>query len=100
MRPYEVTGVQTCALPISDSDSPAEQTRRSRGPFPPPKQWPSCGHRLLLLGVDHLGKRAAEMGERRIGHEIGRASCRERAATTAAVVGRKKHGQQRQSAEL
>src|SRR5688500_20292131 len=64
IRDYKVTGVQTCALPISRCDGPprarAPSARRSRA---------TCrGAR----------RRRNRRGTRERGEQIGRASCRER----------------------
>src|SRR5256885_6593702 len=78
IRDYKVTGVQTCALPISESGArTAGRVRRSgprpvraadRGPAPP-------GHPGPGLGAWRGGGAGPYRGGR---GEIGRASCRER----------------------
>src|SRR5438034_10245775 len=63
IRDHCVTGVQTCALPIS--------SRRSRSS--------GCGQVLALVTVDRVNDVWRHMMlSRRDGDEIGRASCRER----------------------
>ena len=59
IRDYDVTGVQTCALPISISIEIASG---------------ADGSTQIVIGSDSTRDEAADL----IAHEIGRASCRER----------------------
>src|SRR5437879_12679042 len=75
IRYTSVTGVQTCALPISPSSGPHLPARARRtGPTPAPSAR-SYGARA---GDTATTPRARRTGSR----EIGRASCRERVYTT------------------
>src|SRR5207237_6256852 len=73
IRDSSVTGVQTCALPISLSGAGVRRTlgaavyRAGRG------RWLGAARSVLRRGCD--GARARDRGR---SHQIGRASCRER----------------------
>src|SRR5207244_9793966 len=64
-----VTGVQTCALPISMRARERGRARRSRGPAPRAATGRGCNSRA---------QRRAQEGASKPCPEIGRASCRER----------------------
>src|SRR2546430_16233751 len=85
IRDLTVTGVQTCALPISGSTAPGGRTRRRRGP---PK---TRGARRATRPARRCrdGRRAPRPATppRR---EIGRASCRERGEISVVAVSLKK----------
>src|SRR5256885_3962336 len=78
IRDYKVTGVQTCALPISAAaDGPGEADRLDQRVLDQ--------HRARLAAVDQADQVLGEAGvggraAQRPGaqHQIGRASCRER----------------------
>src|SRR5688500_20282540 len=75
IRDYKVTGVQTCALPISDS---RRCTRRCRGA--------GAGQVIVDLPLhppDLLAERRRELVMPRGRGQIGRASCRERVRISA-----------------
>src|SRR5688500_20251011 len=65
IRDYKVTGVQTCALPISTRASPSIRT--------------ATGSRSRSDGALHSANEPAAS----VGAKIGRASCRERVRSTA-----------------
>src|SRR5260370_29993320 len=78
IRDSSVTGVQTCALPIS---SPTATHRPDRSPVGASARAPCAALALLLLGaVAAAGLLAVldTLGVQRAADEIGRASCRER----------------------
>src|SRR5207247_7759020 len=77
-----VTGVQTCALPISDRPTVRRPARYRRGT---PSTWPS--RRAPCRGRGAPVWRAAASGGR---SEIGRASCRERGEMRGVDGDRKK----------
>src|SRR5690606_40338830 len=71
IRDFHVTGVQTCALPISTPEAPPDPPPRARGHVArrDPSAAEEMGHRRTRpAGVPGILREA----------EIGRASCRER----------------------
>src|SRR5690606_39667847 len=88
IRDFHVTGVQTCALPIS---------RRATGSSPgcgpgraPPAAWPAAVRApapAVLRNSPGANRTAARRASRRgIRAEIGRASCRERVYKSGIAV--------------
>src|SRR5205823_11735737 len=97
IRDKLVTGVQTCALPISSTDALAQgigdeglEPRREVGRFH------SAGDVLQQtvdgLGRFHLGGRASQHVRRRQARQIGRASCRERVESAGGAGGVEEKG--------
>src|SRR5437773_4637407 len=91
IRARDVTGVQTCALPISRSDqhgrdlsSALREHDVARGARAPPAPRGVTVRRRLELATD-LGKQRLLGGGQLLPGQIGRASCRERASVTRAV---------------
>src|SRR5690554_7068126 len=79
IRDADVTGVQTCALPISATAPwPPLLTPRPMGNPTPDAQHPATGAGCRRRGGDRgsVHVREVEVGD--LGAEIGRASCRER----------------------
>src|SRR5690606_39851953 len=92
-RDFHVTGVQTCALPISDAgEDPSFRSRWFAGSGPGDRPGlVSLRNSLPWLGMaaagglwslpsDHAGRRSPHLNTVRdsaTGYEIGRASCRE-----------------------
>src|SRR2546426_2409302 len=77
IRDYKVTGVQTCALPISRTMDhahapPAQQRRVARRKIIRMDREQIVGETAIAFEVLHRRAKAT------VGHEIGRASCRER----------------------
>src|SRR5262249_57870081 len=82
IRDWSVTGVQTCALPISGGAGLLRQAGRPRGlPVAPRRAAPAPGQRprgACAAGRGRpVGAQAARRAAARRG-QIGRASCRER----------------------
>src|SRR5207237_2128309 len=71
IRDSSVTGVQTCALPISAESRSRLSHRRRRGRC---RRRRRCERRDLLSAADPQLRRRSDNGG---WHEIGRASCRE-----------------------
>src|SRR5205085_3811472 len=99
IRDLTVTGVQTCALPIwAESCSPGRNPRRSSAssnstaaggyPLRPDAMSVHDAQQLRSLTSFFAGlaTRGAGPGDGAPGPEIGRASCRERAAMSGAAV--------------
>src|SRR5205807_7383007 len=89
IRDYKVTGVQTCALPISRRPIPADrQLGAGRGldpvrqPDRPGARYPLAldAHRDAQLGNGGYPEQPADEVALRDPWQIGRASCRERGA--------------------
>src|SRR5256885_9526887 len=86
IRDYKVTGVQTCALPICRRRAGRRSDNGPEAPRPdPPEAAPVPPARAPVLSparVSRLAQATWYRGPRpargRGGHEIGRASCRER----------------------
>src|SRR5688500_20398794 len=89
IRDYKVTGVQTCALPISAPRAGVASavSHGSAGSAPAAEDPGGSGH--------HGGTEPA--GDGRASTQIGRASCRERVETTAGELSRQ--STKRRSAE-
>src|SRR5205807_5004235 len=92
IRDYKVTGVQTCALPISVAPV-------LPGAEPPPADTGTGAEAAAQQSADQLGNGGGQPGPaapgRRLGAryrrgEIGRASCRERVESPVDVVAFKK----------
>src|SRR5207249_5340955 len=83
IRDRNVTGVQTCALPISDLRAPVEPRVAGEGPRDPPE----VEGAQELLGVR---VRADEDGHVVVSPQIGRASCRERVKNSVVDASSKK----------
>src|SRR5207237_5680676 len=80
IRDSSVTGVQTCALPISrevGTDPPGTYERESDGPAPC-RTRPQPAPRRLPRSPPPLRGTSRAAGVLRERHQIGRASCRER----------------------
>src|SRR3546814_6741181 len=82
-----VTGVQTCALPISERADDRPKDRGLSGPGETPAVRPGgtrrsvaagAGDETLDLLVIHAPETLPDALQRRLAAEIGRASCRER----------------------
>src|SRR3546814_8952284 len=77
-----VTGVQTCALPISHRIARARQTLWGRPPTPAQGGKLGTARRLPVgscrCALAHHRRRPCKAGGRVTSFEIGRASCRER----------------------
>src|SRR5688500_20300505 len=89
IRDYKVTGVQTCALPISCLDEACDvgQREQAREPAVPAHQ----------QALQRRGRESRErVGERRVGVdaslEIGRASCRGRVWMKEEAAGLRRSG--------
>src|SRR5262249_59611968 len=75
IRDWSVTGVQTCALPISEHRAEATSARSAGRAFPyPPRPCRDC----LSNRSPDRGPSGTRRQSGRDGREIGRASCRER----------------------
>src|SRR5437870_13564309 len=84
IRDGHVTGVQTCALPISemlDGVVPEEADSSSTNPSPPRRPFPIASHVPHARPADPIPFRH---------REIGRASCRERVEISVVAVALKK----------
>src|SRR5205823_8729931 len=81
IRDKLVTGVKTCALPISDGRKPRDR-RQAMGPAAP--SFTKAQREVFVLLVQGLSEKLIA---RRLGvSEIGRASCRERGWTSVGEV--------------
>src|SRR5256885_4903766 len=77
IRDYKVTGVQTCALPISDRSSKVRaKTARSTGTLEDLSGLASYCNETSSNQMSPVG--LASVMRRKVTLEIGRASCRER----------------------
>src|SRR5688500_19673367 len=92
IRDYKVTGVQTCALPISVAGSytvgpstPCGRRSMVPGWFVPPATTVLTPVRSSGAAKNSGGKPPRQAGRPK--QEIGRASCRERVETGRVVVG-------------
>src|SRR5688500_19160772 len=77
IRDYKVTGVQTCALPISGRGNRPRAPWPGLRALPPGGGWPHPPPRRHRHRAEH--QQGAGRAARREHLEIGRASCRERA---------------------
>src|SRR5690606_40722598 len=90
IRDFHVTGVQTCALPIS--------RRRHSAGWPPMPGLPST--RSIAEGGREGPGHGKPSRTRRAAWEIGRASCREREWVAGVAVSTKKKGRRRKATRI
>src|SRR5437773_6548759 len=90
IRDRDVTGVQTCALPICNNSQaaywPTAAQGRSRSAA---REWFASSWQVQRAGVDHLTGPAGSLEPQVVAEnldEIGRASCRERVAARVGGV--------------